>query len=163
MSKSKKWPEIFMIVENKNKDGEVFQSVKFPDNVVIQNNGEEVEMPAKRYGKLVKNDDESKPWLIFNILIGETQVASVVENNGRRSISIPTNIDFVVDGETLDLTYKTKEDKVRKSALYRTVKDEFLSLKNNGLIPEADLEAREAKAKEIATWLKAKAIAPLSK
>lgn len=162
MSNKKRWPELFIIVENTNKEGEKFKSVKFSDNVVILNKGEEVEMPEKRYGKFVDNTDESKSWLVANVMIGDVQVASVVENNGKRSINIPTNIDFVVDGDTLDLTYTTKDGKTRKSALYRTVRDEFESLKNNGHIKEEELESREARAKEIASWLKGKAIAPIN-
>lgn len=91
--KSKGWPTVGQIVENKSKTGETFRSVKFAENVTILVDGQEIDMNKYRSGNLVsptaeverlieigaiqEKDQESRresaakvsSWLKYNIVV----------------------------------------------------------------------------------------------
>jgi predicted transcriptional regulator len=58
MAKGKGWPVIGQIVENTDKKGNKFRSVKIADNVTILVDGEEINMNQYRSGNLVSPVDE---------------------------------------------------------------------------------------------------------
>lgn len=92
-NKSKAWPVVGQIVENKDKNGKPFRTVKFADNVTILVDGKEISLNQYRSGNLVcpveevenliekgiitedkvefrrQKAEEVKSWLKYNIVV----------------------------------------------------------------------------------------------
>lgn len=73
MAKGKGWPVVGQIVENKTKDGKVFRSVKFAEDVTILVSGKEIDMNEFRSGNLVSPVDEVEQLIERGVIAEDKQ------------------------------------------------------------------------------------------